>query len=195
MQLPALGSDSGRLLLARIIANGIGQTAATWGRVLVIRLAFDRLIGSGALELRSWTWPAMVAALLLAYGGRGWLRRQERIDAERLGQQYAHRVRLLLFEHLTALSPRTLQGRSHGTVMLRFIGDLSALRRWVSRGVARLTVAAITVLGSVAIITLLNQALGLAVALCLALTAGLVLSTARGIRQAVGEVRRRRSHL
>ena len=66
------------------------------------------------------------------------------VDAEKLGQDYVFELRQQLFAHISRLSPRSLQRRSQGGTMLRFIGDMNALRQWISLGIARLAVAAVT---------------------------------------------------
>ena len=65
----------------------------------------------------------------------------ERVDAESMGQHYAAEVRV----HCTtvsALTPR-LAKRSRGSVSLRFVSDMASLRRWISLGLARLSVASV----------------------------------------------------
>jgi ABC-type multidrug transport system fused ATPase/permease subunit len=93
----------------------------------------------------------------------GWLRSRERIDAERLGQSYVHVLRLTLFERLSSLAPRALEQRSQGGVMLRFVGDLNAVKQWVSLGLSRLIVAGTFVVGALAALAIVNLALAAAV--------------------------------
>ena len=81
-----------------------------------------------------------------------------------MGQDYVHQTRLVLFQRLTSLSPRALQQRSRGGVMLRFVSDLSALRQWVSLGLARLIVVGITTLGALLALALIHLSLAGAVA-------------------------------
>ena len=65
-----------------------------------------------------------------------WVQSKERVLAERLGQSDAFDVRMMLYDPLAARPSRALQGRSRGGVMLRLVGDLTALRPWVSLGLA-----------------------------------------------------------
>lgn len=194
MTLPPLSGGRRTVLMVRLVLNGMLQAAATAGSALLIKLTFDRFIDQ----------PQAVADVGLIWFGLGFtvlalviagMRMLERVDAERLGQGYVHRVRLLLYAHLSALAPRRLQQHSQGSIMLRFIGDLTALRQWVSLGLARLVVAGISVAGALLALALISWPLALTTAAVL--LPGTVLSLALGkpLLQAVRETRRRRSFL
>lgn len=180
-------------LLARLIANGIFQSAIMVGTAVLVKSVFDHFMGperAPAADLGLYAVGFAAAALVLAA-----LRMLERVDAERLGQEYTHEVRVDLFQHLGDLSPRLLQRRSRGGVLLRFVGDLTALKQWVSQGLARLTVAGVTTLGTVVALAFINVELALLVGA--ALTAGAVAVLALGgwLQKEVRDVRRRRARL
>jgi len=136
--LPPLLSEKRIGLMVRLVSNGILQAGATIGIALLIKLSFDRYINQplGTADAGLMWYGLGFAIFALISAG---LRMLERVDAERLGQDYVHRLRLVLYTHLSTLPPRKLQQRSKGSIMLRFIGDLTALRQWVSLGLARLT--------------------------------------------------------
>lgn len=180
-------------LLARLIANGIVQAAIMVGTAVLVKAVFDHFMGperASTTDLGLYAAGFAAAALMLAA-----LRMLERVDAERLGQEYTHEVRVGLFQHLGELSPRLLQQRSRGGVLLRFVGDLTALKQWVSQGLARLTVAGVTTLGTVAALAFINVELALLVGT--ALTAGAIAVLALGgwLQKEVRDVRRRRARL
>lgn len=194
MILPALWSRRRLRPLCRLLANGIVQASAAVAKVLLLRHAFDLLVAVAHGEPL-----ARVARVGLALAGlalaSGWLRRHERLDAERLGQDYVHAVRLALVDQLHALTPRTINGLSRGGLILRFVGDLSALRQWVSLGVARTFVAGATAAGMICALAVLDPALaGAALAVLVAGTV-LLARSAPAYRAAVREARRRRSRL
>jgi ABC-type bacteriocin/lantibiotic exporter with double-glycine peptidase domain len=138
-----------RKLLALLVANGLGQAACATLLGYGVRHAFDRLVrhsGTVTVEL----YAIIGFGFLVAAAGSGWLRARERYDAERLGQHYVHSLRLALYDRLSAMSPRMLQRRTHGAVILRFVGDLTQIRQWVSLGLARLVVGCTTVAGTLA---------------------------------------------
>ena len=100
-----------------------------------------------------------------------------------------------LFDHLTELAPRALQKRSRGSIVLRFVGDLNALKRWVSFGLARITVAGINILGTLAAMFIVNWMLAFGVVSVLALGIIYTFRLGKQIQEAVNEGRRRRSFL
>lgn len=182
-------------LLARLIANGIVQAAIMVGTALLVKSVFDHFMKPAGVEappagLGLYVAGFAAAALMLAA-----LRMLERVDSERLGQDYTHEVRVGLFQHLGDLSPRLLQQRSRGGVLLRFVGDLTALKQWVSQGLARLTVAGVTTLGTVAALAFINVELALLVGIALAAGGVAVLALGGWLQKEVRDVRQRRARL
>ena len=80
-----------------------------------------------------------------------------------------HAVRLMLYHRLGSLTPRDLQQQSRGGHLLRFIGDLTALRQWISLGLARLIVASITAVAALTALAFINVTLTATVAGVLAI--------------------------
>jgi len=124
-----------------------------------------------------------------------WLRQRERIEAERIGQGYVHAVRLRLYDRLSSLTSRDLQWQSRGGHLLRFIGDLTALRQWVSLGIARLGVATIATSVSLTALALINIRLASALALVLIVGGGTALTLGLRLRRVARISRRQRSRL
>ncbi|MEN8207426.1 MAG: ABC transporter ATP-binding protein [Pseudomonadota bacterium] len=194
MTLPPLSGGRRTALMARLVLNGILQAGATAGSALLIKLTFDRFIdqpqavaGSGLM----WFGLGFTVLALVIAG----MRMLERVDAEQLGQDYIHRLRLVLYAHLSALPPRKLQRHSQGSIMLRFIGDLTALRQWISLGLARLMVAGVSVTGALLALALISWPLALATGAVLLPGTALSLMLGKPLLQAVRETRRRRSYL
>ena len=194
MTLPPLLGERRAGLLVRLVLNGVLQAGATVGSALLIKLTFDSFIDqSQATPATSLTWIGLgfvVLALVSAV-----LRMLERVDAEQLGQDYVHRLRLVLYTHLSSLPPRQLQQRSRGSIMLRFIGDLTALRQWISLGLARLLVAGVAITGALLALAFISWPLALAVGAVLVPGTVLSLMLGKPLLQAVREARRRRSFL
>jgi len=182
-------------LLALLVANGAGQAVAAFGVAYAVAQGFDRLLAparggvdAGALALLT---------LVLAGGAAlaGWLRARERHDAERLGQHYVHTLRLGLYDHLIACSPRTIERRSQGGLAMRFVGDLTAVRQWVSLGLARLIVASVAVIGTLTALAVLSVVLALAVGLVLLAAAAHAATLGRPLRERARGARKRRTRL
>ena len=194
MNLPPIIKGPRISIFVRLLANGLAQAFVTIATILLIRLAFDHLITTslaGELNLILWIGSGLIVTSVCM----GWLCMMERVDAERMGQSYIHQVRMTLFKHLSTLAPRALQRRSRGAIVLRFIGDLGALRRWVSLGLVRVSVAGVTTFSALLALSAINWRLSLLVAAVLGLGALYALRLGRYMRKTVKESRRRRSYL
>lgn len=190
-KLPRLLGGIRKGLVLRLVANGFAQTIASVFFVLILHAMVDSATAQPPIAPDSWmAWT--LGAIVLVLGALRVLAQQQ---GEELGQDYVHRVRLRLFSHLCAMSNRTHQKRSQGGTLLRFIGDLSALRQWISLGLARLCVASITALGTLFALVWVSPRLSLAVTLVL--LGGTVVSLLLGkpLHQAVLESRRQRARL
>lgn len=192
--LPRLFAGKGRRYFLRLIGNGCGQALCTLATAFLVQYAFDNLL-SPAANVVGRRLLYLGLGFAAAAAGLAWLRMTERVDAERLGQDYIHRTRRQAYRHLTALAPRALQRRSRGALMLRFVTDLNALRNWVSLGLARLSVAGITTVLTLGTLALVNWVLALSVLGVLLLGILAVALQGEALQRAVREARRRRSRL
>lgn len=201
--LPKVFFRQRRWLLIRLTINGFLQAASIVGSMLLVRHAFDVLLNPTfddpeihMFEMTEVSDIWMLAVGLLACTGlAAWFRWIQRIDAEKLGQSYVHRIRLMLFDKMGRSAPRSLSRRSSGSTMLRFIGDLSAIRRWVSLGLARIVVASIVAIISLAFLAWLDPYLaGVSFTLLsLGLTWNLFLGPK--MHHSIAEARKRRGRL
>ncbi len=202
-QLPAVLSEARRWIFLRLIANGTLQAVTIIGSMLLVRHAFNVLLNPEFDDPEvhmydlSQVWEIVFFALGLmgCTGLAAWLRYTERVDAERLGQAYIHQVRMTVFDRMSTFAPRALSSRSTGSSMLRFVGDLSAIRRWVSLGLARIVVAIIVTVISISVLAFLD--LYLALSSIAILTLGLAWNLRMGpfMHRVITETRRRRGHL
>lgn len=67
--------------------------------------------------------------------------------SEALGLSYIAAVREVLFRHLMAVQITAVQERRHGAMLQSFVGDLTALRQWISEGILRMIVAVLALAG------------------------------------------------
>jgi ABC-type multidrug transport system fused ATPase/permease subunit len=174
-----------------LVANGLSQAGAAIVAALAVESAFTRL-GSEPPPVEI----VIVGLVLVAMVSvSAWLRARERVDAEGLGQSYTHDLRMELFARLTAMSPRSVGSRSQGSTVLRFIGDLGAVRRWVSLGLSRLCVAGTMGVATIVALGLVDPTL--AAATGIAAVVGGFGAVAQGpkLRRASRDARRRRSRL
>lgn len=67
--------------------------------------------------------------------------------SEALGLSYITAVREGLFRHLMTVQIAVIQQRRHGAMLQSFVGDLTALRQWISEGILRMIVAVLGLVG------------------------------------------------
>jgi ABC-type multidrug transport system fused ATPase/permease subunit len=179
------------------------QAAMIVGSMLLVRHAFDVLLNPAfddpevnLFDPSEVISIGLFALALLAFTGlAAWLRLLERVDGERLGEGYIHRVRLTLFDEMGKFAPRALSRRTTGATALRFVSDLTAIRRWVSLGLARIVVAAIVSTLALGFLAFLDPYLAAVSVLILSLgLAGNLLLGPR-MNRAVSESRRLRGRL
>jgi ABC-type multidrug transport system fused ATPase/permease subunit len=176
--------------IALIAALALGQAAAAGVAAFSTRDVFAAFRDSAT------AWPLLALALVACAGlAAALLRVVERVVAERVGQDYAASLRLKLFTHLTQMSARDVSDRRNGALAMRFVGDLAAVRGWVSVGIARLISASIVLPVAGGVLFLLNPNLGLAAVIPIAL--GLVVMSLAGPRlgRAHRRLRARRARL
>ena len=134
---------------AALLGNALAQAACTVALALGARAAINSGPAAGTFMVLA------VAAL-----GGAWLRGRERVDGEALGQRFVHGVRLRLFDHLLAVPSRDLSERPKGGALVRFVGDLQAIKSWISRGLAQLIVALPMLAASIAVLGWMDGVLG-----------------------------------
>lgn len=107
------------------------------------------------------TEPPISALVAIALAGAALfaLRTFEGNVAERTGQGYAAEIRRSLFKHMTRMPASAIARRRSGALALRYVGDLTAFKGWVSRGLARLISASITIPAAFLILYLLEPRL------------------------------------
>lgn len=192
VRLPRLLRAGRPRLLAALVAVGFGKAAVALGSAYLVGTAFATLLGTTVSG-------KVVAALglglmsLAAFGAV--LTAVERVFAEELGQSYVHAVRMKLFGQITRTPVREATRYSTGAASLRFTGDLSAVRLWVSLGISRLTVA--TPLIAICLMALVVVSPLIAIGVVVVLIAGLLVTLwqNRRLREASITARRRRSRL
>lgn len=193
MRLPSIWGGVRRGLFVRLTVNAVGQSVLLMISAMLVRFAFDHLLGRPALERD--TLLATGSALIAAALASGWLQYTERVTAEALGQSYVHSLRRRLFRHLTRMDTRQLQKRRQGAVMLRFIGDLNAIRRWVSLGLVRLIVSGAIVAGTLVVLWQVDAVLSVMAVAIIACGTAANIRVGRRLRLAALDVRKRRSRL
>ncbi|MEM8959059.1 MAG: ABC transporter ATP-binding protein [Pseudomonadota bacterium] len=184
MTPPGLFDGRRLALFAALVALAVAQAAALAAAAIATRAAFAAL-HSGA-ELPAGPIGVLCVAMLSAAGTQFGFRSL----AEELGQDYAKDIRLRLFEHASLSAQSDLDRRRQGFHVLRFTGDLAALKDWPGLGLPLLIQAAILLPAATAVLVYLNPSYGwvgfgmiVPSALCLVLSQGELCQAHRSLRR------------
>jgi ABC-type multidrug transport system fused ATPase/permease subunit len=183
-------SGGRRWRLAGLISNALVQAGAALAGALCVQVLIDNLLLARPPQITATIWM-MVGGFALAHAVLSGLKVLERMDAERMGFDYTAEVRLELFDRMTQLSPRAFGARNEGVMLVRFVGDLTALKQWVSNGLVRLCVAMVLMVSLLAACAWISPPLALTLGGVLALGACGALVMSNPLR---GAVRRQRRH-
>lgn len=182
--------------LVLVITIGLGQVAALVAFVFLLRAVVNALSPGvvGAAAATAWSTAVVESALLCAVALiYGWLRTVEFNVTERIGYTIVRDLRMSMYRHLQGMTQRQFQGRARGGLLLRFLGDLSMTRLWISRGVLGGILAGIILGGTVAVLFFFNAWMSLSIVAVLCLGAAASLGAGHAMRRATRTMRRRRS--
>ena len=82
---------------------------------------------------------------------------------ERLGQSHALDIRLALFDHASGMPASAVARRRSGYMSLRFVGDMTAFRNWLGKGLPRLIAAMVMIPTACTVLWLLEPRFALVV--------------------------------
>ncbi|MEQ1490221.1 MAG: ABC transporter ATP-binding protein [Terricaulis sp.] len=167
------------LLLASIAA----------GVAFCVQLSVDALVAGELAPILAFTIVGVFVALA---GGGALLEIFRTWTAEKLGLGYVADIRAQLFDHLLRVSPGVLAQRGQGGLLLPFVGDLSALKKWVSDGLVRLISATAVSVLLLTALGLQSSALAMAAGAIVAVGAVAVLLLSGSLSRAITETRKRR---
>ncbi len=192
-KIPTVLTGKRRIIFAKICAIALAQVGLAAATAFLIRDIFDSLSANGP------AWPtttlAALGVLALVAMAMAWCRFAERTSAEVLGQRYVHILRLKLFDHLSGQPLHRLQGGTRGGHLLRFIGDLNAIRQWISLGMARLSVSLLMAVGSLSALGFMNFRLAITVAIAVFIGGFISLLLGNKLHNAARISRRNRARL
>jgi ABC-type multidrug transport system fused ATPase/permease subunit len=195
-RLPRILRGKRRRFFLLLIVNGIAQTAVTVGAALLVRRFFDGVAAGGAADGGVMQHLPRTGAVLMGLAlALVALRIVERRWSEAMAQDYAISVRLRLFDAVARIPLWTLKKRSRGPMMLRFASDISAVHDWVGRGLARLTVGGIAMVGVLGGLFVLDPWFAGATLGVLALGGAVTLAVGPLLERRVFELRRSRGKL
>lgn len=128
-------------LLGSLVGASLCQAALAAVAAFCVQNVFDTLLADSATTTTSaiviaavFAGSALCAASLEIY--RTWA-------GEKLGLGYVAEVRAELFERIMTASAAALSQKQQGGLLLPFVGDLTAIKRWVGDGLVRLISASV----------------------------------------------------
>lgn len=156
---PKVAGDKRWIGLLALVGLALGQAVT----MVVTAFATRDVIGAlraegGAIPVDALAAIAVAGLVIFA------LRSAEGAVGERTGQSYAAAIRRTLFLHMTKMPLSAMAERRAGATALRFVGDLTAFKGWVARGVARLISACATIPTAFLILYVLDPQLALVAA-------------------------------
>ncbi len=181
-----------RRSIAIIASIGTLEAALIVCTALLLRRAVDDMVrnqasGGPMTEL-------VLGLIILALAG-GFLRMVEFSVAETVGYRYVESLRMVMYSHLQRISPRQMQHNSRGAILLRFVGDLTTIRVYISRGLARGIVASITLVGGLSVLAFIDLEMALVTGGLLMASAALSLAEGGNVRRLTRKARRQRANL
>jgi ABC-type multidrug transport system fused ATPase/permease subunit len=154
--IPSAFDGRGRLLLWVLVGLGFALALLAACAALLIRAWFQQGISDSLL-------PVLFAAAFAGIGVLTYsLRIAQRSTAERLAQDHALAIRLAVLRAGLQSERLALRPPRSGRALLRFVGELNAIRAWTGNGLARLIVAAVTLPGGIAVLAWLDPGSALA---------------------------------
>jgi ABC-type multidrug transport system fused ATPase/permease subunit len=175
-----------------VVALAVLQAATLGAFLVLLRDIVDVLGTNPGNRHHIYRSVGLLAAVVLLHA---LLRGIEFSVSERMGFELIRRLRMTMYEHLQGMSVRQLQGRSRGGLLLRFTGDLSMLRTWVSRGFARGLVSLIVLAGGLIVVGMLDVRLAVTIGAVLSFGAAASALFGPKLNRLTRAVRRKRSLL
>lgn len=174
-----------------LIAAGFGQGGVFAAISMLMKSAFDAYASDApGSDDRALSIFGALAACGVAAGLLKWF---AQIEAERIGQSYAHALRMRLFRRLVEAGGSRQSRR--GAVLLRLTGDMTPIRQWVSLGLSQLIVSLLTIALSLAALAAIDWRIAAAVSAVLALGAGVSIVLSWRLAEATASARSSRGRM
>jgi ABC-type multidrug transport system fused ATPase/permease subunit len=180
-----------RVLFASLLLLALAQSLIVMIPAWAVQHIFDSL--SSTHPKSSYSMSLLVTVFLTGATVAFLAEVAKRRLAAEISLRHAAQVRLALF--IRQISSNPYQPKNKGTILLPFVGDLTAIRRWVSEGLARGASALILIPVMLAIIASRSLPLAGALALVLFLSFACSALLISPLDRSVREVRKRRGAL
>lgn len=188
-RLPRLLTRARAGMLLRLALTGLAFAAIATAAAIAARVVGQQATAGGRVEILAAVGLA-AAALALPV-----LRAVEQGLAERLALMHVAAIRDRILQHSLALPPRLIAGRRGSLVMLRFVGDMNAVRGWIRFGVARLIVVGVALPSVILALAVLDPPMALLVGVPCVLVPAVLLGLSPALRRRHAAMRRQRARV
>ncbi|MDX8348108.1 ABC transporter ATP-binding protein [Cognatiyoonia sp. IB215446] len=189
-QRPPIAGEKRWIGMLGLVVLALGQA------VTMVVTAFATRDVIGALRTDESTIPVQALAAIAISGLAIFaLRSGEGALGERTGQSYAAAIRRTLFLHMTKMPLSAMAERRAGATALRFVGDLTAFKGWVARGLTRLISACVTIPAAFLILFLLEPRLAMVAAGPIGLVMAAIYWLGNPLGEAHADLRSKRARL
>jgi ABC-type multidrug transport system fused ATPase/permease subunit len=178
-----------RLILAALVGASLCLAALAAVVAYCVQQVFDALVSSPTAFVVS---PIILAILAATAAAGAALEIFKAWAAERLGLGYVADVRAALFASAMNASPELISQKGQGGLLLPFVGDLTAVKKWVSDGLVRLISATATAFLLLGLLVHEDQVLGLTAGAVVLIAAAAVVLLSAPLNAAIQETRARR---
>lgn len=189
----AIAAKRRRPLLGALVGASLCQAALAAVAAFCVQIVFDSLLAPNPTPLAAtatatfvavvFVSSALCAASLEVY--RTWA-------GEKLGLGYVAEVRAELFERIMHASAARLSQKQQGGLLLPFVGDLTAIKRWVGDGLVRLISASVMLAFLLAVMAWRSPMLGSVAGLIVLAAAGAIIWLSGPLNAAIRETRAKR---
>jgi ABC-type multidrug transport system fused ATPase/permease subunit len=179
-------------LFAVLVTTSLAHAGAAVVGAYCVQHAFDRLFGDGAAGPSVVVLSAVFVMTMLAGAAFEVLRGRL---SEQIGLDYTSEIRTTLFSRLVNASAFALGRRAQGTLLLPFLGDLTALKRWISDGLVRLIAAGVLAIVLLTALTAYSVRMAAAAAAILLLASLAMAALRQPLGEVIRETRQRRGAL
>ena len=112
-----------------------------------------------------------------------------------MGQRYTGEIRTTLFDHISQLPTNRLSGKRTGSLAIRFVGDLTAIKSWAGSGISRCISLLFVIPGSLIVLGMFDRTIALFSAGIVFLTMLVPICLGRQVQKAHIRVRQLRGRM
>lgn len=180
--------------IAQLVAISLLQAGLAIAGAFCVQQVFDRMLGQESQTSLAHMF-AIAALFIASIGAIVALEVRRLVTAERFSLGYIAELRAAMFERIMRAAPHAIHKRRESGLLLPFVGDLTAIKKWVGDGLARAISASVTLLILLGALYWIAAPLAVAAAIVVAVAIALGFLMSHALMKAIRRVRNRRGAL